>query len=157
MISSQSGAAKATLMLLNTAVISHRPEKNIQMGVCHLCWEDCSHTSRQGLATGFCSLCPQLCAIKHRYKGAHWSSSFQHSAAVWRYQYLPFFRFAGWKYLVSTNYYIPRLKNYSFAQNAVSISVSWRQGTRLNELHLSSETWEAQPAHSVWDWLSQSD
>lgn len=60
MISSQSGAAKATLMLLNTAVISHRPEKNIQMGVCHLCWEDCSHTSRQGLATGFCSLCPQL-------------------------------------------------------------------------------------------------
>lgn len=48
-------------MLLNTAEISHPPEKNIQIRVHHLCWEDCSHTSRhtsQGLATGFCSLCP---------------------------------------------------------------------------------------------------
>lgn len=51
------------LMLHNTAVISHSPEKNIQMGVHHLYWEDCNHTSRhtsQGLATGFCSLCPLL-------------------------------------------------------------------------------------------------
>lgn len=88
-----------------------------------------------------------LCAIKHRYTEAHLSISALCSSM--EIQYLRFFRSVCWRYLASINYYIPRLKNYSVAQNAVSISMSWRQGARLNELHLPSETWEAQLAHSV--------
>lgn len=73
----------------------------------------------------------------YRGTAVHLSALKQHGDSI------PSFRSVGWKYLVSINYYIPRLKKYSIAQSAVSVSGSWRQGTRLNELHLSSETKEA--------------
>lgn len=70
------------------------------------------------------------------------STLFQHTEE-WRYLYLPFFRSVGRKYLVSTNDHTLRLQNYSVALNAVSISVLRREGTRLDELHLSPEASEA--------------
>ena len=89
------------------------PRSNIQLSARHVCWEGCGHTSRhmgQGPATGFCSLCPQL--SKHRDAEEHQPIS----AHCSRVETPALFSSVGWKYLVSTNYYTLRLKNYSVAQ-----------------------------------------
>lgn len=78
-ISAQSGATKATLMLFNSAVIRHPPKKHLQMGV-GICagravaipagWQVKGLLEASGLsAHSF------LCAIKHRYTEAHQSIS----------------------------------------------------------------------------------
>lgn len=128
------------------------------MGIQDLDWEGCCHTSRhidQVFAAGFCSLLQLTLSHKaqiHRGTPVHFSTLQQHRDS----SNLPSFRSVGWKYLVNINYYIPRLEKYSIAQNAVSLSGLWRQGTILSCTYLLRLEKQTQLIQST-GWLSQSN